>query len=86
LQSKNISYQSKDNCFEWNFKWNSLYDARLDSNVARISVEEIKMAKTRNQAKAMDSDHEQVAKVKLMASKDLEVSCLSLPRKTMDCI
>jgi hypothetical protein len=37
----------------------SLYDARINSIVARVSNEEIKMAKTRNQAKAMDSDHEQ---------------------------
>jgi hypothetical protein len=34
--------------FEWHLKWNSLYDARLDSNVARISDEEIKMAATRS--------------------------------------
>jgi hypothetical protein len=49
--------------------------------VVRISDEEIEMAKMRNQAKAMDSDHEQVAKVKLIASRDFEVSYPSLPRE-----
>jgi hypothetical protein len=48
LQSKNKWYQSKDKVFEWHLKWNSLYGARLDSIVARISDEEIKMAKMRN--------------------------------------
>jgi hypothetical protein len=55
--------------------------ARLDSIVVRISDEEIEMAKMRNQAKAIDSDHEQVAKVKLIASRDFEVSYPSLPRE-----
>jgi hypothetical protein len=49
----------KGQLFEWHLKRNSLCDARLDSIVVRISDEEIKMAKMRNQAKAMDSDHEQ---------------------------
>jgi hypothetical protein len=53
--------------------------------VARVSDEEIMMAKTRNQAKAMDSDHEQVAKVKLIASRDFEVSYPSLPREAINC-
>jgi hypothetical protein len=51
--------------------------------VVRISDEEIKMAKTRNQAKSMDSDCEQVAKVKFIASRDFEVSYPSLPREAM---
>jgi hypothetical protein len=38
----------KGHLFEWHLKWNSLYGARLDSIVERISDEEIKMAKTRN--------------------------------------
>jgi hypothetical protein len=38
----------KGQLFEWHLKWNYLYGARLDSIVARISDEEIKMAKTRN--------------------------------------
>jgi hypothetical protein len=48
LQSKIKWYQSKDKLFEWHLQWNSLYGARLDSIVERISDEEIKMAKTRN--------------------------------------
>ena len=48
LQGKDVCYQSKGQLFEWHLKWNSLYGARLDSIVARISDEEIKMAKTRN--------------------------------------
>jgi hypothetical protein len=56
-KSKNIWYQSKDKQIEWHLKWFSLYGARLDSIVARVSDEEIKMAKTRNKAKAMGSDH-----------------------------
>jgi hypothetical protein len=35
----------KGKLFEWHVKWNSFYDARLDSNMARISDEETKMAK-----------------------------------------
>jgi hypothetical protein len=53
--------------------------------VARVSDEEIMMAKTRNQAKAMDSDHEHVAKAKLIASRDFEVSFPSLPREAINC-
>jgi hypothetical protein len=52
--------------------------------VARVSDKEIKMAKTRNQAKAMDSNHEQVAKVKLIASRDFEISYPSLPKEAMN--
>jgi hypothetical protein len=37
-----------DKLIECHLKWNSLYGARLDSIVARISDEEIKMAKMRN--------------------------------------
>jgi hypothetical protein len=59
LQSKNKWCQSKDKLFEWHLKWNSLYGARPDSIMAGISDEDIKMAKTRNWAKAMDSDQKQ---------------------------
>jgi hypothetical protein len=38
----------KGQLFEWHLKWISLYGARLDLVVARISDEEIKMAKMRN--------------------------------------
>jgi hypothetical protein len=58
-KSKNKWYQSKDKLIEWHLKWFSLYGARLDSIVTRISDEEIKMAKTRNKAKAMDIDQKQ---------------------------
>jgi hypothetical protein len=54
--------------------------------MARISDEETKMAKTRKQAKAMHNDHEEVAKVKLIASRDFEVSYPSLPREAMNFI
>jgi hypothetical protein len=47
-KSKNNWYQSKDKQIEWHLKWFYLYSARLDSIAARISDEEIKMAKTRN--------------------------------------
>jgi hypothetical protein len=47
-KSKNKWYQSKDKLFEWHLKWSSIYGAKLDSIVARISDEEIKMAKKRN--------------------------------------
>jgi hypothetical protein len=39
---------TKDKLIEWHLKWNSLYGERLDSIVARISDEEMKMDKTRN--------------------------------------
>jgi hypothetical protein len=44
-------YQSKGQLFEWHLKWNSLYGARLDSIVTRISGEEIKIAITRKLSK-----------------------------------
>jgi hypothetical protein len=47
-KSKNKWYQSKDKLIEWHLKWFSLYGARLDSIVARISDEDIKTAKTKN--------------------------------------
>jgi hypothetical protein len=47
-KSKNNWYQSKDKLIEWHLKWFYLYGARLDSIVARISDEEIKIAETRN--------------------------------------
>jgi hypothetical protein len=75
----------EEQLFEWHLKWNSIYDAKLDSHVARVSDEEIKMAKMRDQAKAMESDHERVAKVKLIASRDFEISYPSLPREAMNC-
>jgi hypothetical protein len=44
-------YQSKGQLFEWHLKWNSIYGARLDSIVTRISGEEIKIAITRKLSK-----------------------------------
>jgi hypothetical protein len=44
------------------------------------------MKKPRWLKKAMHSDHEQVAKVKLIASRDFEVSYPSLPREAMNFI
>jgi hypothetical protein len=43
-KSKDNWYQSKDKQIEWHLEWFYLYGARLDSIVARISDEEIKMA------------------------------------------
>ena len=54
--------------------------------MARVSEEEIKMARMRDQAKAMDSDHERVAKVKLLASRDFEVSYPSSTEEAMQSI
>jgi hypothetical protein len=59
-------------------------DAKLQLNMARVSDEEIKMTTMRDQAKAMDSDHEQVAKVKLLVSRDFEESYPSLSREAMN--
>jgi hypothetical protein len=78
-----IHYQSKDKYLSY-LKWKfNVNDAKPNSIVARVSEEEIKMAKTRDQAKSMDSEHERVAKVRLLVSRDFEGSYPSLTREAI---
>jgi hypothetical protein len=53
----------------WHLKWDSFYGARLDSIVARISDEEIKMAKRGTKQRLWIETISKVARVKLRASR-----------------